>query len=258
VFVGFIALSAVISFFPIGKRNVFQYIGFALTAIGVLLTFKRHFWGASFLLFLIIIYLSRQKELNRMIVAGIVSLSFALLGVFFLMNYTGEAGPDLIAGSVDRFTSLTKLQTYNDPNSSLRWRDFEYEYAAPQIAAHPFFGLGLGAVYRPFVPDKDVVGRELYDWIHNGYLAVLTFTGFLGLFPILWMMVLTLYRGFKYWRNIQNYSYRVYMLGFTLAILGMLIGTWVEPMVIETRWTALVAVMMGVNEVIIKTRSNHP
>jgi hypothetical protein len=34
----------------------------------------------------------------------------------------------------------------------------------------------------------------------------------------------------------------------------MLIGTIVEPMLIEWRWTALLAVIMGLNEAVIQVR----
>ena len=253
VFVGFIVLSTMMFFRSSGLRNSMQRLAFVLTAIGVLLTFKRHFWAASILLLMVMVYLSRRKEMNRMIVGGVVTLALVSIGTYILLNYTGEIGPNLIAGSFGRLTSLANPRTYSDPNSSLRWRDFEYQYAAPQIIAHPIFGMGLDAHYRPFVPGRDYAGYDLTNFIHNGFLAVLVFSGVLGLIAILWLLALFFSRGFKYWRQIPKPTHQVYVLGFTLAMLGMLIGTWVEPMIIESRWTVLIAVMLGINEVLISS-----
>ena len=253
VFIGFVTTISIWIFNPTRQRSLILTIPLVLNGIGILLTFKRHFWVALVLIFMIMALISNRKEIQKFVIRGISTLAIMLVGIFFIMNYTGTTGPDLIKGSFDRLISLTELQTYQDPNSSLRWRDFEIQYAIPQIASHPLIGIGLGTMYRPFVPGKDWSEFDGRAFVHNGIYSVLLKSGWLGFLSLTWVMVLFVARGFKYWRLIPNQFHGAFMLGFTLSILGMIVGLWVEPLITEWSWTGIIAVMMGINETLIRT-----
>jgi len=253
VFVGFVTIISIWIFNSTRQRSMILTIPLVLNGIGVLLTFKRHFWVALVLIFMIMALISNRKEIQKLVIRGISTLVILLVGIFFLMNYTGATGPDLIKGSLDRVISLTQSETYQDPNSSLRWRDFEIQYAVPQIASHPLIGIGLGTMYRPYVPGKDWSEFDGRAFVHNGFYSVFLKSGFLGFLTLAWVMVLFVIRGFKHWRLIPNQVHGAYMLGFTLSIVGMIIGLWVEPLITEWYWTGMIAVMMGVNEILIRT-----
>jgi hypothetical protein len=108
-------------------------------------------------------------------------------------------------------------------------------------------------MYRPWVPDKDWSGYDGRRYIHSGFYWLLLRTGGIGFLSMLAMMTAVVVRGFKYWRVVPN---GVYVLGFTLAIVGMLMGNWVEPLISEWYWTGVTATLMGLNELSIRSISS--
>lgn len=252
MFVVFVALSVTLIFGRFRTRNQILIFPWVLTGLGVLLSFKRHLWIAVMVSFLLIIYLGRRRELNRVVNGGLVILFLSLLVVFFLYNFTGPVGPHFIDSSLDRLLSLFRPDTYTNPTSSLRWRDFEYQYGIPQFLSHPIFGLGLGAKYRPYIIPKDWEGFDGRAWIHNGNLWLLVKTGLLGYLPLITVILISLYRGFKYWRLIPETWKRYLVLGCALSILGMIIGSFIEPTWMRLSWTTIIGIVLGVNELLIK------
>ncbi|RJP50456.1 MAG: hypothetical protein C4583_10545 [Anaerolineaceae bacterium] len=257
VFVAFIFLCVSHCYNEIKGHRFWLLMSWILTSLGVLLTFKRHFWVAVIMVFLLLIVLSKRNELKRIIGWLFSASSIIIIGFALAVFVLGKPVLDLADSSVERLASLTKPETYLNPNSSLRWRDFEYEYAYPQIIAHPLLGLGLGAQYRPFVPHRDHANYDGRGFIHNGHVWIMVKTGLIGYFAMLCLIVLFLYRGFRYWNTLSDQTARAIGLGCTLVYLGMLVGTLVEPMLIERHWTALLAVIMGINETVIRLYGDH-
>ena len=249
-FVAFVITCSIWFFDNKNPNNHILPISIALSGIGVLLPFKRHLWGAFVVIFLIMLLVSNRREMQRILLRSFSAFAFMLVGLFFVMNYTGTAGSDLVVSSADRMFSLLRADTYDEPNSSLRWRDFENYYASLQIVSHPFIGIGLGTLYRPWIPGKDWEGFDGRGWIHNGFYWLLLRTGGIGFISMMGMMLAFVVRGFKYWRTVPHGAY---VLGSTLAIIGMLMGNWVEPMISEWYWAALTATLMGLNEVAIRS-----
>lgn len=252
VFIMFIFLSVIQCCDEFNIQHLWLVVPWLLTGMGVVLTFKRHFWAAAIVIFFLLLYLSKKSELKR-IAGWAVSISITLaIALFAGITMIGQPAKDLLDSSIIRLASLTNPGTYLDTNSSLRWRDFEYKYAIPQIIDHPVLGLGLGAQYRPFVSHRDHAEYDGRGFIHNGHIWVMVKTGLLGYLAILCVMISFVYRGLRYWKTLSTTGAMAAVLGFTLAYIGMLIGSIVEPMIIEWRWTALLAVLMGLNEVIIR------
>ena len=251
VFIAFVTVGAIWVFDKKQSNNVILTIPLLLTGVGVLLTFKRHFWGALGLTFIIMLLISKEKEIQRILIRGLSATAVMVVSLFFLLNYTGSAGPDLLSSSADRILSMFRSDTYNNPDSSLRWRDFENDYALRQFASNPFAGIGLGTQYRPWVPGRDHSGFDGRAFIHSGFYWLLMRTGGIGFLLMMGIMAAVIIRGFKYWRIVPDNG--AYVLGFTLAIVGMLLGNWVEPLLSEWQWTTIIAVMMGINELSIRS-----
>ncbi len=252
VFIAFVITCSIWFFNNKYSDNLILTIAVILCGIGVLLTFKRILWGALVLIFLIMILMSNRTEIQRILLRGFSAFILMLVGLYFVMNYTGAAGPELVKSSTDRMFSLLRVETYEDPNSSLRWRDFENYYASLQFPSHPLIGAGIGTIYRPWVPGRDWSGYDGRRWIHNGFYWLILRTGGIGFLAMIGIMIAVVVRGFKYWRVVPAGAY---MLGSTLAIVGMVMGNLVEPFFAEGCWTPLTAILIGMNELSIRSIS---
>ncbi len=246
-------ISLTVSFFLDDFRNIqfASVLQWVLIGIGVLITYKRHIWGVVALSTIIIFFIvPGQKKLKLFFISQILILLVAL-AAFLLVQFAPASKPAiLVESSIARAGSLFQSSTYEE-NSSLRWRDFEYHYAIPQIIGHPLLGLGLGAIYRPFVPHRD---NESYDgrrFIHNGHIAIMVKIGLPAYLLFLWVSIAFLSRGFKHWRMITDPILQKIYIGFTLSFLGLFLGSVIEPMIVEWDCTALLGIMMGMNEAIL-------
>lgn len=226
-----------------------------LTGVGVLLTFKRNLWIAIFCILLVLAIFGWNKVWTRMIGGGfaIVLMGVALVSLIF--SFPESKPAQLASGAFERLASLANPGTFEDPNSSLRWRDFEYQFAMPQIAAHPLLGLGQGAMYRPFVIGKDSAEFDGRRYIHNGHLHLIVKAGLLGYLSFVAFTGVALVRGFRFWKQIPNTHLQAILLGFTLAYLGILIGSLVSPMIVTAWWTPVIGTLLGVNEVALRSRA---
>ncbi|OQY34646.1 MAG: hypothetical protein B6243_05355, partial [Anaerolineaceae bacterium 4572_5.2] len=249
-FISFVLLSVILLSDDVRNSNRGLLIPWALAAIGVLLTFKRQLWIGALLTFPLIALFTKRRNLSKLVRGSMTILFVAVPGFLFLYAFTGDVGPKLINSSLVRLTSLTN---YDDPNSTLSHRSYEYDYAFPQIAAHPLLGLGLGSRYRPLVPGRD---WEKYDgraYMHNSYLWIVVKAGLLSFLPFLLLILRSLYRGFKYWRSVPDTRQGLYVLGFTLAFfLVLTTGSWASPALMEWGPPPAIGVMLGINELILK------
>jgi len=253
VFVAFTSETALITLDKSRRTNVIRFLApWIILGAGVLLTFKRHLWGGLGLVFcLLFVYSGRTQTRQRWIGWGLVVAILAMIALVLSSVEPDSKVGGLVRASLGRLGSLANTATYEDPKSSVRWRDFEYRYALPQIAAHPLLGLGLGAKYRPWVSGKDNAEFDGRNFIHNGHIAIVLQTGLLGYLSWLWLALVFLFRGLRYARYSPSPQLRACVVGFALAWLVVLFTSVVEPMVIESYWTSLIGVMMGVNELIL-------
>jgi len=153
-----------------------------------------------------------------------------------------------------RLSTLANPLTYEDPNSSLRWRDFEYGYALTQILTNPILGLGLGAKYRPLT-SKDYEGFDGRGFIHNGHLYIMLKSGILAYVALLWFLLAVLIRGLSNWQRIPDPYIRGIVVAFALTSLGVLIVSNVEPYLMTSGWTPVIGIIAGINEVALRKAS---
>jgi O-antigen ligase len=230
----------------------------ALFGVAVIMTYNRNFWIGAFLAILIVTYqLSKVQRghLLKSALAAAVLGSLLLLPIFF--QPASRAG-EFLAASVERAASLLRPETvWPIETSTLRWRDFEYHYALPQVLENPLLGLGLGAQYRPFVRGIDHANFDGRGYTHNAHLWIILKTGLLGYASLLWLSLLFLWRGFRYWRMAPTPLLQGTMLGSVLTYIGVLLGSIVNPMLMQWYWMPIIGILMGLNEVIIRL-SLHP
>jgi hypothetical protein len=170
-----------------------------------------------------------------------------------VLIFLGNRTQSLIDGSIIRMSTLVNPNTVNE--GSLRDRYVENEYAYQQVLAHPLIGLGLGADYRKWDRRIDFTAIASWDrfaYIHDGHLWVMLKTGFLGYFFFIWMLLRFLRRGFQAWLKNPPPYYKGIIFSFVITIVGLLPATIVNPLFSTPYWTAVIGVMLGISEVIIR------
>ncbi len=251
--VAFTAIFAILMLDQTRLSNFSRMIHLGLVGLGIVTTFFRASWVAIALsIFLMGFLVNRQQRKKYLLWIFTVTFLSVIL-VILLMFQPESPGAILVRAAFGRAGTMTETQTYEDANSSLRWRDFEYQYALPQIISHPVLGLGMGATYRPWT-SRD---HELFDgrtYIHNGHLYIMLKAGVVGYLGLLFFIIFAMTRGLKNWRKISDPYLQAIVLAFSLAFMEILMISFVEPYLITPSWTPLIGVIAGVNEAIFYTQ----
>lgn len=257
ILVAFITSTVVLVVDESKPMSVMRLSQWSLLGVAVILTFNRSFWVGVGLALSLLAYLVRGQDRRRLTKVCLVVVLVAVAISVLIFSQPESRAAGLVDASLQRLGSLFSSKTYQaQQDSTLRWRDFEYKYALPQIASHPLIGLGLGARYRPFLPGIDYEGFDGRWYMHNAHLWMMLKSGLLGYLCLLWLSLAFLLRGFKYWRRIPNPLMKGSVLGFTLAYLGVLIGSIVNPMLMQWSWTPVIGLTMGLNEAVLRTLDN--
>jgi hypothetical protein len=252
--VGFICNIAIIVIEKFRRESLIYLFQTGVIGIGILLSFHRNLWAGAGLSIFLLIFL--MKKFNRRWILG-WALAATFLGsvlLFTILILPESKGSLLMKSVYDRFSSIFRLETYSLSNreSTLRWRDFEYEHATAKIKSNPIFGIGLGSQYRPYLPGVDWEGFDGRAWIHNGHMWILVKTGILGYLSFIGLSIVFLIRGFKYWRLINDTRLRAIVIGSTLSYFAILLGSIAEPLIMIWPWITVIGILMGINEVILR------
>ncbi len=255
-----ILLPVLLIFDKDASKSLFRLFQLFIVGLAVLLTFNRSFWVAMmFSLFLVVILVSMRDKVRYL------NLAFLSIGIIAAVTIlavaaAGKQAQSLIDGAVIRFSTLLNPNTLNE--SSLRYRDVEFQYAVPQILDHPAIGLGLGSHYRPWDRRIDFgpIDWDKLAYIHNGHLWVILKTGVLGYVFFAWFLLLFIKRSLQHWSQIQSPFLRAIMLSFAVTIIGILPATIVNPIFAQAYWASIIGIMLGTSEIIIrlnKAASDH-
>lgn len=234
------------------SRFAIHLVRLSIVGIGVLLTFNRSFWTASFLALLMVSVLisARDKVKYAKIVFWVVVVGVLLVAPF--LSVKGGKVEKLANGIMIRMSTLFNPDTAKE--QSLAYRYIENEYFYPQIEAHPFFGLGLGASYRP--DDRRINSSGTY-YIHNGHFWVMLKTGLMGYFFFTWMWIGFIKRSLQNWRQISNRFQKGIVLSVGVLAFGMLFVAVVAPIFRDWFWAPVIGVVFGMGEVITKLNRDH-
>jgi O-antigen ligase len=237
-------------------RRLLKFIQCGLLGTALLFTFLRSYWAALIIVFFLLGYILRRDDRRRLIRWGLVATLSAGMILLVAFSDPGSRATRLVRASIDRFGTLASNKTYQG------WRRIENKYALSAIVSHPLIGLGMGFTYRPLDRRLDQRGSigSGYDFrkhIHNGHLWILLQSGLLGYLSLVWLSIAFLIRGFRYWRSIANHRMRGVVLGFTLAYLAVLIAALANSTFVQWRWTPIIGIIMGTNEVILRKREQN-
>jgi hypothetical protein len=224
----------------------------AITGLAVIITFNRNFWIGVGIALLILAYLVREQERAKLILWSIASTALLAIILLLIFAMPESRAQTLVTSSVERLASLAETNNYESQDSTLRWRNFEYQYSIPAAFEHPLFGLGMGSLYRPIILGIDDIYFDGRAYTHNAHMWILMKTGVFGYLSFVWLSALFVARSFRNWRLPNDPTLRGIVLGFTLTYIGVFVGSIVNPMFMQWYWTPVIGIMMGANEAIIR------
>ena len=234
------------------KQTVWTFLQCGLIILAIIVSFNRSFWAMTVIAVLVMAYLVRNRELPRLFALSLLGVVIVALVIFLVQTSSNTFITEFLNATLSRFGTLLTPTELGD--NSLQWRIVENQYVLPQVIAHPFLGLGLGANYRPHNPN---IG-DLLAYIHNGHFWILMKTGILGYLCFAWVSIAFLVRSFKNWRLILDPQMRAYSLSFALTYLGVLFGAIVNPMFMQAYWSPLIGIMFGFNEAMFRLSPSKP
>ena len=246
ILLGFIALTMALGMEDLRIQSFYRLLQSGLMGIAVLLTFNRNFWTTALLAFTLFLLLVNERVRLRITLRAIAALCVGMAGLLVILQEPKSQTANVVNASIDRLNSVLPGQLSEDVG--LQWREREYEYALPQIYAHPLLGLGAGAEYRPFDSDLDWEGFQGQAYIHNGHMWIILQAGLLGYGWLLLLSILFIVRGLTHWRRAPNYFLGGIVLGFTLTYLGLMISNLVSPIFAQWQWTPVLGLLMGTCE----------
>jgi O-antigen ligase len=255
-----ISFMVIVCLFAIEKsplRASFNLILLLVFGIALILTFLRSFWGALMVVTALLFFLLNNNERARFIVATLTLASLGAIILLIVFVDPESRAARLVLASTDRLATLGETETFQGGDSSLNWRLIENEYAYAAIAQHPMIGLGMGTPYRPLdfrldYRNADGTITNGSSFIHNGHLRIMLQSGLVGYLSLVWLSGLFLSRGFKFWRNLTDDRMKAVVLGSLLVYLAIIIAAVANSTFMQWRWTPLLGMIYGVNEVIYR------
>ncbi|MBN2008149.1 hypothetical protein JW960_02250 [candidate division KSB1 bacterium] len=226
-------------------RMTFVRVGLAMVLLcGLIIGFNRNLWLPAIVMIGLMFLVGTSDHKIRLMIAacGFVFLSMAM--VTYVQINDGQL-KQYVDSTWDRLWSLTrgrKLVT----EGTLIDRVIENRIARTHIMQHPILGIGLGNDYR----DDVDWNPKLNAYIHNGYLWILMKMGGLGFIPFMWLLTVGAFRGLKRWKQIPDPFWQSMCLGFTMAHLGMMLSSLVNPVFMQWHSTPLIGIVLGGNELI--------
>jgi len=258
VFVASLCCLLLDEFKPFGWLKFTQ---FSLLGLALIFTFLRSYWGALLIVLALLVFIVKGSDRQKLITWGLGAVLGAMILILGVTLTPGSKVAGLFGASSERISTIFQLETYQGQDDSFNWRVIENQYAVIAIQEHPLLGMGMGFTYRPWDRRIDTP-RDVMDFrkhIHNGHLWIMLQSGLLGYLSLAWLSLVFFYRGFSSWQKITNTRFRGIVLGFTLAYLAVVIAAFVNSSFTQWRWTPVIGLMMGINEVILaKFRQDEP
>lgn len=248
----FMLITALLVFEKFRAGHLFYSALWGMLLVGLILTFRRSVWVTVGMQIFILALLLNGRQRLKLFGWGLAMAAGAAMLLIPALESNSPRANKLTSAFVERLSTLADSKIIADQRTStLRWRDFEYEYAIPQILVNPLLGLGMGAEYRPYVPGYDHPEFDGRKFVHNGHVYIMVKTGLLGYLALAWFSVAFLVRSFFNWRYLTSPFFRAAMLGIGLTFLGAFISAISEPRFMEWAWAAAFGVMLGLNEALI-------
>lgn len=255
ILLSFITITVLLVLVQKESAKTLYFFQWILLGFALITTFLRSYWAVcGFSLFLLLFFLKGQDR-QRMVRFSLLVVFLLIIIVLVSFYNPDSRSARLTAATLDRMSTLFVGETIEE--SSLQGRFVENRYALSRIISNPWLGIGYGARYRPWNVriDGSVRASSGFDsrtFLHNGHLWVMMASGLLGYVALIWISLIFMIRGLEYWRYASSVQLKGIVLGFSLSYVAVFIMAIVNSSFVQWRWTPVLGIMMGVNEVIIQ------
>jgi hypothetical protein len=155
-----------------------------------------------------------------------------------------------MAPYVKRFTSIFDPESYGKESSAgARW--MEIGEAWPRIVESPWFGVGVGGVYRyeeAWDDNAQVTYLRPVSYIHNTYVLLLTHAGVMGFTTGMVMFIVFFVRARKILRLLEDPRDRATVMAATGAMGSVLLGAIMQPSLWYPPTVPCIGVVFGLVE----------
>ena len=234
---------------PRFRKLMFASLGLLIG--GLLLTFTRAVWISTLVSITLIAILGRG-EIRRGTMHMLAATVLFVLFSFMILGLVSTDQQSYVAPYVARFTSIFHPESYGQ-TSSAGARFEEIREAWPHVAQNPWLGIGVGGVYR-WVEDWDDIAQLHFmrpvSYMHNGYMLLLTDTGFFGLITCLIMYVTFFIRARKIYYLLEQPADQGIVLACIASVASIMIGALMQPTFAASHDTPMVGVMFGLVELL--------
>lgn len=231
--------AAFIAVWPAGRsRPKWLWLLFAISALGLILSFVRGNWVAFVVAVFYLLVVLRTGERLRLIAVALVAGALLTAGI-------AAVQPALLRSVVSRALAVTELQDRN-----VQWRLIENEAVGKQIDQSPIIGNGLG---KEYLFDWSRYGVEPYykTYIHNDYYWLVHRLGFVGLGIFIWLVLAYLLPWMKYRASLPRddpwLTGLVY--GGRAMCVALLAVSITSPRLSAKLASTVLALVMGLSEV---------
>ena len=203
---------------------------------GIVVGFTRSLWVSVIIGLLLLAIYSRHSRYVTLI-------STLLIAGFLAFGGVAVSNPTYIEAVADRILTLNEEIK---SGTSFGRRKIELGYAMPKLLSNPMMGVGMGAEYKPHT--LDAFGWEGETrYIHNLYAAAATKMGFPGLFALLWLVGVMLWRSWRMVSSRKGDTAMVFACWWIL-LTSTLFTTATQPVLASTYGVATVALALFLME----------
>jgi len=207
--------------------------------LAILVSFGRGLWATTLLGVVIMMLMAGFNKLPKLI--GIAVLMILIGGTVISI-----VKPAAILALEDRALSVGDEV---DHGSSMGWRFYETKIALEKLQAHPIFGIGLGASYRPI--SASIPGFDATKYVHDGYLYMILKLGPMSLLVIYGFMRAFFMLAKRMWKMQLPSEYQVVILASVALFIQLMILSVTQPeFLMKSNGIGLIAIISGLLSVV--------
>ncbi len=209
-----------------------------LAAATLMLSFRRNFWIAAVIAFLLVLLLSRLGTGRRTLLPTV-----ALVAIGITVALLWRGAPDLEGPVAERAFSLSPTQVVTDPYD--RYRLDEQRNVVAEIRANAVLGIGLGTPWKlrhPLPVELDD-GRFYTHVVLFWYWLKLGLAGAIG---YVWLILSAIVAGLALFRRASSPIIRVGGLTLFASFAAMVVAETTGSFTgVNDRYTVVVGVALG-------------